>query len=540
MTDVLVHKLTNNDFLNSKSENYMDDQQELLSLVTRRTNNYVIITDQHGLTEWVNESFEKYTGYTLEEIKGRKPGDILQGPETDPETVSYMSNRLKNNRSFTCDLLNYTKKKEKYWVNVTCQPIKNKAGEVIRFFALQINITEHKWLIENLIQERKKAEESDRLKSAFLANMSHEIRTPMNAIMGFSELLSRPNLSIAKREEFANLIRQRSKDLLNIVNDILDISKIESDQIESMKSVGNIQEMLDQLLKNFLADLNHLHEKSIEVTTHNDLKGNENIVLADFVRLRQVFTNLLNNALKFTEHGSIDFGCTLHDQNTLKFFVRDTGIGIDPAKHEIIFKPFHQASAGTHQQYGGTGLGLAIIKGLLKIWNGKIWVESELSKGASFFFTMPYLPQHQSSYAEKIISENLNWQDINILLVDADEYSASYMKEILAHSQCQITPIASGIKALEITNQTRPALVLIDLSLPDLPGMKVIEQLKKSYPEIAVVPVTAFSTAEHKTKAMELGCRAFLTKPISQKRLIRTLTPIVSQIRNYRSHGLPF
>ncbi len=260
--------------------------------------------------------------------------------------------------------------------------------------------------LRQLEEAKVKAEESDRLKSSFLANMSHEIRTPMNAVMGFSELLSRPDLSITKREEFAHLIRQRSKDLLAIVNDILDISKIESGQIVSKPSKGNIAELLDQLLTNFSAEVNHLHGKAIVVKTSNELNGDENNVVADFTRLHQVMSNLLNNALKFTESGSIEFGCKLQNGDTLLFYVHDTGMGIESSKHEIIFKPFQQASATTHQQYGGTGLGLAIIKGLIRLWNGNIWVESEIGKGSTFYFTMPYLQEDRTMKLNQLVDHS--------------------------------------------------------------------------------------------------------------------------------------
>ncbi len=248
-------------------------------------------------------------------------------------------------------------------------------------------------IMEDLEMERTKAEESDRLKSSFLANISHEIRTPMNAIVGFSELLNRENLSTKKREEFTAIIRQRSKDLMTVISDILDLSKIESGQIVSMASAGNIEELLNQLGKTLTAEVNHLHHKSIEVKINNELKEMENSVMADFPRLHQVFTNLLHNALKFTESGSIELGCKLKDRRTLVFYVRDTGIGIDSSNQEIIFRRFQQASLDIHQKYGGTGLGLAIVRGLLKLWDGEIWVESDKGKGSSFYFTMPYLPQ---------------------------------------------------------------------------------------------------------------------------------------------------
>lgn len=379
-----------------------------------------------------------------------------------------------------------------------------------------------------LLEEAKaKAEESDRLKSAFLANMSHEIRTPMNAIMGFSELLSRPHLSAAKREEFSGLIGQRSKDLLNIVNDILDISKIESGQMVSKPTSGNIQDLLNQLLHNFTAELKHLHIKSIDIKILNDLAGSENMVMADFIRLNQILTNLISNAVKFTEKGSIEIGCRLLDKNTLLFYVKDTGIGIESSKHEVIFRPFQQASAGTHQKFGGTGLGLAIIRGLLKLWNGKIWVESEPGKGSCFFFTMPYLPQQSASSIIKSVNGKLDCSQVKILLVEDDASNADFIKEILCDFGCEIIHVNNGMEALEMTSQINPTVILLDLGLPDMSGLEVIEHLKNKSPETAIVSITAFATTEHETRAMASGCSAFLTKPVNQKKLVETLARIV-------------
>ncbi len=383
----------------------------------------------------------------------------------------------------------------------------------------------------NLKKAKAKAEESDRLKSSFLANFSHEIRTPMNAVMGFAELLNRPNLSQNKYEEFSQLIQQRSRDLLAIVNDVLDISKIESGQLIFRPSAGNIQQLLDQERNNLEAEVNHLNTKSIEVKVTNELKGVENMVLADFTRLHQVLSNLLSNALKFTERGSIEFGCKLQNTDTLLFYVTDTGVGIDPSQHELIFKPFQQASEDIHQQFGGTGLGLAIVKGLLDLWEGKIWIESEVGKGSSFYFTIPYVQQDKLTIIENAGSEGLNWEDIHILLVEDDIFSASYLKEILNNFPCQLTHVDTGTKALGVARQEKPSIVLMDLGLPDMSGMEVIEQLKKIYPEINVVIITAFATATHKAKAIELGCSAFLTKPLSPATLIKTLTSLAQTIK---------
>lgn len=386
---------------------------------------------------------------------------------------------------------------------------------------------ERKEYLIRINEAKVKAENSEQLKSAFLANMSHEIRTPMNAIMGFSELLNRQNLSDKKREEFTQLIRLRSKDLLCIVNDILDISKIESGQMMSVPSTGNIHELLEQLKKNITAEINHLHHKSIEVKLNNELQGTQNIVMADFLRLQQALSNLLNNALKFTEEGTIEFGCKMQDKKTLLFYVRDTGIGIDPSKHDIIFQPFQQASLNTHKKYGGTGLGLAIINGLTKLWNGKIWVESAIGKGSSFFFTMPYHPQSKPNTNDEVVTDIMNWKDVNLLLVEDDASSANYIREIISGFPCELRHATNGLQAIEATMQMMPSVVLLDLGLPDMPGLMVMEKLKNINPNMIIVVITAFATTEFKLKTMEAGANAFLTKPINQHTLVSTLISVM-------------
>jgi PAS domain S-box-containing protein len=369
-----------------------EEKLQLLSMVASNTSNYVIITDEAGYIEWVNESFERASGYTLEEIKGLKPGSFLQGPDTDPEIVEYMSDRLAKGKAFSCELINYTKSGETYWVNINVQPLRDNHGKVIRFFAIMHNITHQKKLVTDLELATQKAVESDRLKSAFLANISHEIRTPMNAIMGFVELLERPNLPEAKRDLFFKLIQARSKDLLGIVNDILDISKIEAGQLSAIPVTGNLKELFDRLQVSFHAETTHLNNKPVSVEINLDLLPEQQVIQADFIKLNQVLTNLLTNAAKFTAQGSIQLSGKLTASQELLFTVRDTGMGIPPDQLEIIFKPFRQANDSIHLQFGGSGLGLAICKGLVEAWGGRIWVESELNNGSAFYFTMPFAP----------------------------------------------------------------------------------------------------------------------------------------------------
>lgn len=365
-------------------------QLKLLSMVASQTSNFVLITDDEGRLEWVNASFENFTGYTLNEIQGKRPGSFLQGPDTDPEVKAYMSGKIRRQEAFTCELLNYTKRGEPFWVQVNAQPIYGLTGKVEKYFAILRNITAHKQLVHELEQAVAHAREADQLKSLFLANISHEIRTPMNAIVGFSELLERSNPSGSKQREYLRLIRERSYDLLQVVNDLLDISKIEAGHISLVEQWGNVGELLERLLTNVQAEVTHVHKKTLAVTLVNELVGEENLIRADFIRLNQVLVNLLNNAVKFTEQGSIELRCQWWGKDTLLFSVADTGIGIHTEKHYVIFQPFRQADEHVHQTFGGSGLGLAICRGFVQLWGGQIWVESSQDRGSIFRFTLPY------------------------------------------------------------------------------------------------------------------------------------------------------
>lgn len=363
----------------------------VLSLVARETSNFVLITDADGRIEWINKSFENEMGYSLAELEGRYL-TVLLGLEEDNASsfLKFIKNSFDVQRVFTCEFPIRSRRGETLWIQMNCQPIQDEKGLTTRFFALLRNISEQKKLIISLEDARHKAEESDRLKSSFLANVSHEIRTPMNAIMGFSELLERPGLEDGKRNEFTKLIRQSSQELLSIVNDILDISKIEAGQTSSVSSSGNVQHVLDQLAAHYAAQIQWIHNKPIRIRTFNHLPVPDNTIQADFNHLQQVLNNLISNAIKFTNQGVIEFGCSPGDTNQLVFSVRDTGIGIAAEYHELIFKPFRQVNTSQHLKNSGTGLGLAIAKGLVTLWGGEISVHSDGQHGSLFSFTIPY------------------------------------------------------------------------------------------------------------------------------------------------------
>lgn len=253
---------------------------------------------------------------------------------------------------------------------------------------LQAKNTEMETMMKYITQAQIRAEKSENLKSMFLANISHEIRTPMNAIMGFSELLENPKLSEEKRIEFSRSIRTRSSDLLTILNNVLDYTKLESGMASLNQIEGNVNEFIDRIISGMRAEARYVNKKEVELVNATELKGGVNIIKADFIRLYQVLSNLLINAIKFTYAGQIQIGCKEEDSNLL-FFVADTGIGIAKDKLETIFESFRQADESIHGRFGGSGLGLAICKGNVEMWGGRIWAESEINVGSSFYFTLP-------------------------------------------------------------------------------------------------------------------------------------------------------
>jgi signal transduction histidine kinase/ActR/RegA family two-component response regulator len=368
---------------------------------------------------------------------------------------------------------------------------------------------------------KNKAEESDHLKSSFLANMSHEIRTPMNAIIGFSEILSKPDLSDSKKEQFTVLIQQRAYDLLNIIEDILDISKIEVGQMKFSET--------EFALSEFMGDLYHFYSQKIKTSESKSglvlkLSFPDNLkstaVVTDNHRLRQIFTNLLDNAMKFTHCGSIEFGCIRGPQDNITFYVRDTGIGIPLHKQEIIFDRFRQADeALTARQYGGTGLGLSIVKGLIAQFRGKIWLESMPGIGTTFFFTMPLtIKDNFSKLPTSFIQDTQPfWNNRTILIVEDDEANSEYLKELLSNTGVTLLNAYTGKETLEIVDANPNIhLILMDIRLPDTNGLLLTKIIRRNNPRIKIIAQTAYATPTDVQECIDAGCHDYIAKPIKQ------------------------
>ena len=348
----------------------------------------------HFLNSELSWSKECYTLFEIDEqIDSENLRDEFEKkihPDDRPALRQIQEEATKKNKGYTLEyrvtINNIIKT-----VLLIAEPVYDQNHLLIGYKGTLQDISEQKKIEKELINAKERAEESDRLKSAFLANMSHEIRTPMNAIIGFSEVIGNPNLDQEKRQQFTNIIKERTYDLLRIVEDILDISKIEVGQMKCIEIDFDLSELLNDLLIEYIQKAKKIKSKNaihVKLTIPDKLK---NVTIkADNQRIKQVITNLLDNALKFTDKGTIEFGCHMDSISTLLFFIKDTGIGIPENKQEIIFDRFRQADeALSGRIFGGTGLGLSIVKGIVTLMNGKIWLESRENEGTTFYFSLP-------------------------------------------------------------------------------------------------------------------------------------------------------
>ena len=361
---------------------------KLLSRAMEQSPVTVVITDKEGNIEYTNPKFTEITGYTQNEVLDQNPR-ILQSGKQSSEIYNELWQTLLSGNDWYGEFQNRKKNGDLYWESAVISSIVNDSGDIAYFIAVKEDITEKKQMIADLIKAKEKAEESDRLKSAFLANMSHEIRTPMNGILGFTDLLKEPGLSGKAQKEYINIIELSGARMLDTINNIVDISKIESGQTTVSISETNIHELIEHIYSFFEPAV---EQKGILFSLKNYLHANDAIIRTDQEKVYVILSNLVKNAIKFTNEGSIEIGYNISktcQHPELMFYVKDTGIGIHPENINVIFERFRQGSESLSRNYEGAGLGLSISKAYVEMLRGRIWVESEEGKGSKFYFTVP-------------------------------------------------------------------------------------------------------------------------------------------------------
>jgi len=379
-------------------------------------------------------------------------------------------------------------------------------------------LTESSYLLK---EAKEHAEESDHLKSAFLANMSHEIRTPMNIILGFADLLKEPGLSGNDQQEYIEKIEKGGERMLNIINDIVSISIIDSGQMEVKITESNINEQVEYI-QTFFKPM--IERKGLQFSFNNSLPSNEVMLNTDREKVYYILTSLVNNAIKYTEKGSIEFGCN-QKGNFLEFYVKDTGLGILKNRQEAIFDSFIQADIADKMALQGAGLGLSISKAYVEKLGGEIWVDSELEKGSTFYFTLPYknedIYEHGESGEILLTYNQSQIENLKILIVEDDKASEEFLAIALKKYSREIINARTGKEAVDLCAKNPDIdLILMDIQLPEINGYEATKQIRKFNKEVIVIAQTAYALSGDKEKFLEAGCNDYISKPINKKELL--------------------
>jgi signal transduction histidine kinase len=396
------------------------------------------------------------------------------------------------------------------------------------FYVLVTGILFYFFLKKHLVKIRnaeQKAIENDRLKTAFIQNISHEIRTPMNGIIGFAELLDDDNISSLQKKQYLEIITKSSAQLLTIVNEILDISLIDSGSIMVHENEVSINKMLDEVY----VSNSSLFKKEVAVTLHKGLNDRESRVSTDTVKVIQVLNNLLSNATKYTDTGFISFGYSLNG-NELEFFVSDSGIGIDEEIQTRIFERFYQAEKANTKLYPGIGLGLAICKGNIDLLKGRIWLKSRPYRGSDFFFTIPYKPVNARETVHREKNETLKeLRNLTILIVEDEETNFQYISEIFDISDIKIIRAINGKAAVDVCRENNGiSLVLMDMKMPGMDGYEATKLIREFRPDIPIIAQTAYALSDEKEAALNAGCNEYISKPFKKEQLLSLVSKVIS------------
>lgn len=370
---------------------------------------------------------------------------------------------------------------------------------------------------------KNKAEESDRLKSAFLANMSHEIRTPMNAVIGFAHFLKNSINQPDSIERYAEIIINSGTHLLNLINDIIDISKIDAGQVKLFPEDINLHKLLDEIYRFFHSELIAKEKYNVQIFVQQPQK--DVYIHTDETRLRQILINLLGNAVKFTREGYIEFGYTDKGDHLL-FFVKDTGIGISEAQKKHIFKRFVQANPDTEKIYGGTGLGLSIAKACAELLNGKIYFESYKGKGTTFYFTIEHIKGKAPAENEqqKQTESKIAFKGEKVLVAEDDDLNYEYLAELLKRHNLSVIRTKTGKETIKrVLENEDIQLLLLDIQMPEGNGWEVAESLRKQKADIPIIAQSAYAFKGDKKKSLEAGCNDYIAKPIEPDKMFRLI-----------------
>lgn len=516
----------------------VEDELAKLSLVASFTDNLVLITNRYGFVEWVNNAFVKRTGYTLADMLGRKPGAVLQGPGTDPETVSRVSQWVREGRSFQVELLNYTRAGESYWVSMQVTPVYGRDGKIRHFVAVGTDRSELRWAELELMAAKEKAESANDQKTQFMAIISHEMRTPLSVIVGSTELALAPEVELEEIECHLRSIDTHAEVLLRFINELLDISKIDAGLFAIKRTTVWLRECLEGVI---MALGKHARAKRLAYHVVFD-KSLPAVVMTDPDRLRQIVINLVENAVKFTDCGGVQVKVSCLNPSSgggsaLDIRVTDTGPGIAMEEQSRIFQRFERLDNSTRRRKDGAGLGLNIVKALVEALGGCISVRSKVGQGAIFKVVLPLevVPEAACIQPLKVrspvsVSRGGVGGALRRVLV-AEDINASFaiIEIFLLKAGYLVMRATNGLEA--VTKANEADLILMDIEMPGMDGLEAVQlireaELQNASPPVPILALTAHAVKGYRERCLNAGFTGYLTKPIRRVDLLKALDEI--------------
>ncbi len=500
-----------------KAKEKAEANEEKLKLFIKNSNDIFVIINEKGEQEFISDSALRLTGYTPEELKTTL--DKVIHPEDMPHIARKWEELIAiDNHIVKVEYRHIHKTRGYVWFETVAQNHLNNPS-IKAIISNVRDVTDRKTTEQELTLAKEKAEEANQLKTEFLNNMSHEIRTPMNGIIGFSEMLNQPNISDDKKNYFSRIIQNSCRQLLKTIEDILEISTLETKQVKVHQEQFNLNGLLMELFSIF--DLKS-KERKIPIYIKKKLRDYESEIVLDRTKLSKILSNLIENALKFTNAGFVEIGYYFEDKNLI-LYVKDTGIGISEKSRDIIFERFSQEDKALSYKFGGLGLGLSISKENAQLLGGDIILESEKGKGSTFYVSIPCSPvkkimpvplETHFDNADKL-GENLT-----ILVAEDEVINYLYIEalfEELSHSKFKLIHAKNGQEAVDICIKNKDIdLVLMDIKMPIMNGHEATRKIKSMIPDLPVIAQTAYSSESDRELALAQGCTDFISKPLDK------------------------
>jgi PAS domain S-box-containing protein len=529
----------NNDLLKVRNELYFQKEltekehyetEEFFRILVQSVNEGISFYDKDKNLKYANPAFFSVTGidkdsYTLNDFLTNLHPEYNDYPAKEEEGL------LKN--GFYESEISIRHKDGNYAILSTRSVIvRSNTGEVLGSLTVMRDITKLKLGMEEMLKTNIESEAGNRLKAGFLANISHEIRTPLNSVVGFANLLLDDDLARETKEDYIEHINYNSEKLLQIIGDIIDLSRLSSSQIEITYEEASLSELVGEVMDDARLTIKR-SDKPIILNVKNNTGGANDLVFTDRIWIKRVLNHLMDNAIKFTLDGSIEFMYAI-DSDHIVFKIKDTGIGINKENLVRIFEEFRQEVDGHHRPFEGLGVGLTLAKEVVERMGGRIDVESEKGIGSEFSFHIPYKPAGTKArfrqVADETLSKPVDWRKRKCLLVDDNKDVLIYLNRILVDTGISILTARSGYEALEFVKADDSIdVVILDMQMPEMNGIEATKEIKKIRSNLPIIAQTAFVFENDTDIILEAGCDACLIKPIRRDHLITVMSSFVKE-----------